>query len=288
MTTPDPKIQAEWRELSNAEQKQLKDLLGPDPDNGVAVRLRRELPGAAEDQIEQLAQIRERYDELRSDFYNARGGSAILPDEREKLTAMDKAMHAEFSAVLSPAQLEDYDLRTSNVANNLRYNLNAFDPTEQEFRALYKLQSAFDDQFAMNYGPSMSQDQMRARSAAQKQLTDDIQSALGPDRFADYQRATDYNFRQTSQLVARLELPPEAANQVYAVQKDIQDRVNAVRQSGTIAFADRTAQLTALADEATTRVTAVLGARGFEAYKQNGGSWLQNVAPRPMPPPPTK
>ena len=36
--------------------------------------------------------------------------------------------------------------------------------------------------------------------------------ALGADRFAEYERATDYNYRQTSQLVARLELPPAAAD----------------------------------------------------------------------------
>jgi hypothetical protein len=277
----DPKVTAELRALSKAEQRALSDLLGPDPDNGVAASLRREYPNLSAEKIDQLAAIRERYDGMRQDLYTLAGG-AFTPDVREKATALDKAMHAEFAAVLSPQELEDYDLRASNTASSLRSSLSAFDPTEAEFRALFKLQSAFYDQFGPMYVPP-SPDQMRARSEAQKQLNEDIKAALGPDRYTDYQRATDYNFRQTSQLVSRLELPPETANQVYAVQKDIQQRATAVYQPGPVSPDNRVAQLAALADEAKTKITAVLGDRGFEAYKQYGGSWLQMLQPR-LPP----
>ena len=124
---------------------------------------------------------------------------------------------------------------------------------------------------------------MRARTAAQKQLMDDIKAAVGDQRFADYQRATNSSYRQASQLVGRLELPPETANQVYALQQDLQQRAGTIRRSAGSAEAAM-AELTALAAEAKAKVTAALGDRGFEAYKQNGGQWLQNLAPRPPPP----
>ena len=70
--------------------------------------------------LEQLAAIRERYDEQRQAIYGPTPG-AITPDEREKIRALEKAQLAEFATVLTPAEFEDYNLRTSNVANNLRY-----------------------------------------------------------------------------------------------------------------------------------------------------------------------
>jgi hypothetical protein len=50
---------------------------------------------------------------------------------------------------------------------------------------------------------------------------------------------------------------------------------------------ERTQQFTALEQEAIARITPLLGsASGVEAYKQYGGSWLQSMVPRPIPPRP--
>ena len=119
---------------------------------------------------------------------------------------------------------------------------------------------------------------MRARGAAQADLQKHLEAAFDPNRFAAYQRATDYSYRQTTAHASRLELPAGTADQVYAVQKEIQDRM----RTGPMTPADRAA----LADEATAKVSALLGPRGFDAYKQNGGQWLQNLTPRPVAPRP--
>ncbi len=285
----DPKLQAAFRDLGREQDKILKDLLGHDARNDdptYVAYLRRQFGNLPDDKVDQLRQILDDYNQQRSDiFLNSRNGP-ILPDEQQKIAALDKAMHADYAAVLSPAELADYDLRSSNTAQSLRYSLAAFDATEPEYRSIFQLQQAFDDKYGRMYGMP-SPDEMQARSAAQKQLTADIAAALGPDRAADYQRATDYSYRQTSQLVARLELPPETANQVYATQQDLQQRARTVQMDRTLAPADRAAQLSSLATEAQTRLTTSLGPQGYDAYRQNGmGSWLQMLAPRPAMPPP--
>jgi len=276
----DPAIAAELRTLSREEDKQLKELLGPDPDDRTVASLRRQFGNLPEEKLQQLRRIQDDHDNQRSDiFSNARNGN-LLPDEQQKLNALDKTMHADLAAVLTPEELADYDLRSSNTANQLRFNLAAFDASEQEFRALFSLQQAFNDKFGQMYGPA-SQDEMKARNEAQNQLNADIKAALGDARYADYQRANDYSYRQASQLVARLELPPETANQVYALQQDIQQRAQSIRRDGSVPWEDRTQQLTTLADEATAKVSTLLGPRGSEAYKQNGGQWIKNLVPRP-------
>jgi hypothetical protein len=277
MPLPDPKTQAALRALSKQEQKTLNDLLGPDRENGPMASLRRVAPNLSEDKLEQLAGIMARYSEQRSDIMATRSGPGVLPGDNDRLNGLEKAMHAEFAAVLTPAELENYDLRASRTAENLRSELNAFNPTEQEFRTLYQLKSVVDQQFGTMYGP-LSPDQAKARRDALNQLSSQIAGALGPERYADYQRATDYDYVQTTRLVARLELPPATADQVYAMQKEIQQRVDLIRSSA--APEDRNAQLTALAAEAQAKVAAALGPTGFEAYKSNGGQWLQMIASR--------
>jgi hypothetical protein len=282
----DPKTQAALRDLNREQDKILKDLLGNearDDDPSYTAYLHRQFGDLPADKVDRLRDIQDDYNRQRSDIYaNNRGG--LLPDEQQKIAALDKGMRADFAAVLTPQELADYDLRSSNTAQQLRNNLAAFDATEQEYRAIFQLQQAFDDQFGRMYGPPSPED-MKARSDAQKQLTQDINTALGPDRAAEYQRDTDYSYRQATQLVERLELPPDTANQIYTAQKDIQQRATALRTDRTLTADDRNSQLAGLATEAQTTLTATLGAQGYQAYTQNGmGSWMQNIVPRPAPP----
>jgi hypothetical protein len=280
----DPARQAEFRALYKEESAALKALLGADPDNPTIANLRRQLPGFSDERLEQIAGIRERYDEQRQALYGNAPGS-LTPDEREKIRALEKAQHAEIATVLTPAELEDFDLRTSNVANNLRYNLTAFDVTEAEFRSLYRLQSEFEATYPPYYS-ALPADQARIRSDAQRKLQDDQRTALGAERYAAYQRATDYDYRQSTQLVARLGLAPETANQLFSLREEIQSRLRSVH---TLPAESRTAQLASMATEAQTKITALLGSQGYEAYKSYGGSWLRNFAPPPPPRrPPTR
>lgn len=269
-TNPSPAAQAELRALNKEEAKALRDLLGPDPDSGYSATLRRQVPGLPDDKVDQLALIRSRFEEQRQDLYgNIRSGPPT-PDDREKIRALEKTQRADIAAVLTPAEFEDYQLRAGDVANNLRFNLSAFNANEAEFRALYRLQQDFNDAHG-DYPMGQSSAEQRAWSEAQMKLTNDIKAALGPERAADYERATDYNYQQSTKLIARLGLPPETANQVYAVQKDIQARSNSTTP----------AERGPLVAEAQTKLTTLLGASGYEAYKQYGGSWIQYLTPRP-------
>lgn len=280
---PDPATQAGLRALAREEQQALKQLLGPDREHGPAAALRRQFPDFSDDALEAIAAIRERYDQQRSDLYSARGPGGMLPDEQAKVEAIEKAMRHEIASVLSPQDFENYELRTSNTANQLRYNLVAFDATEAEFRTLHRLQSAFDEQFRLRSGAS--EEQMRARSEAQKQLNEQIKAAFGVPRYEEYQRATDHYYRQTTQLVARLGLPPETANQLYSVQKEYEQRRNELFRSGAGRDpAAMTAQGKALEQEAIARLTPLLGdASRIDGYRQYGGSWLNQLVPRPPP-----
>lgn len=283
----DPKMQAALRDLYREQEKALKALLGRDArddDPSYTAYLRRQFGDLPDDKVDLLRQISDDYNQRRSDIYGNSPG-AMLPEDRKKLAELDKAMHADFAGILSPQELEEYDLRSSNTAQQLRYNLAAFDATEQEYRAIYKLQSEFDDKYAWRYGPG-APEEVKMRADAAKQLTADLKTALGDARYDDYQRATDYGYRQTSQLVARLELPPENATALWNTQKEFEKRRGEIYSPSTPP-AERTQQIAALQQEANAKITTLLGGdpSRVEIYKQNGGQWLQSLAPRPALPP---
>jgi hypothetical protein len=282
-STMDLNVQNGMRQLYRDQQAAMRELLGgdADPDDPMSrAREARQFGHLPPEKVSEARRIVREFDELRSDVYSGSLGT-VTTAAREKLAAYDRQMQVELKKIMTPQEYADYELRGSSTANSLRYQLAAFDTTETEFRTLFQLQRAFDDRFGQLYSQP-SQEEMRLRGEAHRQLTEQIKAALGPVRMAEYERATNYEYRNASQLVARLELPPETTNKVYEVQKSIQAEVQDISRSSPSA-ADREKALARLAAEAQTKITALLGERGFQAYQQYGGSWLQTLKPRPAP-----
>lgn len=287
----DPKTLTALRELGREQSKVMKELLGtpvPSDDPVYAASLRRQYGNLPQEKIDQIARVKQDYQDLQQQIYTAAGfgldtGGVIsfLPEDRAKLALLQKEQRADIAQILTPQEFEDYELRSSSTANQMRSSLSAFKPNEEEFRAIYKLQRQFDDQYSsqtvMAPGTPAAQDLNRQRMEAQKQLVSEIKAALGPERGADYERATDGNFQQINRVVERLELPPSAAVDVWSVQKEVEQKMTAWRNDRTLPPAARTEQLAALAREAEAKVTAALGPRGLEVYKQHGGFWINNL-----------
>lgn len=268
--------QAALREIGKEEWKTLRDLLGPDPYGEIAAGIHRDMPNLPDAKAAQLAVVIAKYEDRRQDIYSSANGiMAMLPEDRRKLDGLELARRQEFAQFLTPQELDAYELRTSRTANDLRYDLYGFSPTEQEFRSIYELKRAFNDQYGIYFQPS-SREERQARDTAEESVTHQIEAALGPTRYAEYEKATDYNYRQTSRLVTRLELPADTANQIYALQKDIQKRSASIQSSGTPE--ERKARLAELAAEAQAKLTATLGTKGYETYKANNiGYWLNSL-----------
>jgi hypothetical protein len=278
----DPKVQRAQMQLYREQQKELRALLGEEAEpreniNALFQGLRLETVPA--EKLPEVQRILRDFDEARNDIYSSAGGGIIGQEIQKRVEAAQKEQRAALARLLTPQELEEWDLRNSDTARNVRYQLSAFNPTESEFRTIFKLQAEFDERFPRTMQIPNPEEQQR-RGEAQRQLSEQIKATLGPARASEYDRANDFNYRQTSQLVARLELPAETTNQVYEVQNDIRKKMTNVMRENP-GEAERAQQLAQLEAETQTRVTAILGTRGFEAYRQYGGSWMQSLRPRP-------
>jgi hypothetical protein len=283
----DPAAQLALLQLDREARRQLRELLGDDADADAALSSRPQnfdfLPAA---KAAEARRILRDFEESRSELYV---GGANPGTDREKFSALEKAQQAALAAALTPAELHEYNLRLSNLANSLREELGAFRPSEDEYRAIYALRAAHETVLNPGVGVIMfSAEENRARTEAQKTIVEQLKAQFGPDRAAEYERAIDPNYRRTGQLVARLDLPPETTGQLWTVQKEFEQRRNDLYRNSTPGnTADRNRQLAALQQEAVARVTPLLGTVGVEAYRQYGGTWLQSMVPRPATPPPS-
>jgi hypothetical protein len=283
----DPKTMSELRALSREQTNLMKELLGPDGFLGadeMQAYQKRQYGDLARDKLEQMQNIAADYNELRQQIYQTANG-VILPEDREKLSLLEKEQRADMSAILTPEELENYDLRSSTTASMLRSQLSTFKPTEEEFRALFRATRAAEEQYGALSAAGPNPNQMRDIQAA---VLAEMTNSMPPDRLAELKQAADPAYQQINRLVARLELPSSAATQVVAVQQEIQKQAAALRSDRQLSNEQRNAQLAELAQEATQKLTPVLGGtRGIEAYKQYGGQWLQALVPRTAPNPMT-
>jgi hypothetical protein len=275
----DSKLMSALRELNKEERNELKGLLGsdglPNSDERLAWQ-RRQFGDLSTDKAEQMQAIMSDYGELRSDIYTKANG-VMLSEDREKIALLEKEQRADLAAVLTPQELENYELRSSTTANQIRSQLSIFKPTESEFRALFQATRAAEAQYGSltNAGPTNQEQATKLRES----ILAGLQSQLSPERFAELKQATDPKYQMTNRLVARLELPASAAVEVVEIQQDVQKRVATIRRDTTLSAEQRNAQLAELSQEATSKVSTTLTPRGLEAYKNYGGYWLQNINP---------
>ena len=282
---------AELRTLAREEQDTLKQLLGPDSATSELNRYmqQRAYGDLAPEKIDAVQRIRQDYGELRAQIY-AEAGTVMLPADREKLAMLEQEQRGDLAALLTPEELQQYDLRNSSTAQRMRTTLAAFNPTEQEFLAIYNLQSQFDQSHnTFGMAGMMDPEQQRQRRADQAQLQTQIKATLGDQRYQAYQQSMDPGFQAANRIVTTLQLPPENVAAMWNLQESTQQQAGAIRADRSLPSEQRSQALATLAAQTGQQLTNLLTPAGADAYRQTpGGLWLRSLEPpprRPVPPP---
>lgn len=275
----DPATGAEVRRLFSEQNRKLKELLGPDAratDEWSQMLHDRQWGYLPDEKVERLTAILDDYNDLkRSVWDDARG--MITSAEQEKIAMIEKEQRADLEAVLTPEELEAYEMHTSGLSHQLRRMMTAFQPTEAEYQALYRMVLAnsnngtepikLNQQFIAS-GPSAGQP---------TDITDQLATVLSPDRAAEFRMVTSNEYLQLARLANRFDIPESAIKATYTLAQSTQQRASAIMTDPTLADADRKARLTALGQEAATQVQAQLGYDAYQTYLTQGGQWLTSI-----------
>jgi hypothetical protein len=213
-------------------------------------------------------------------------GGAPDEDAMKQMQKLRKEMDTELAGMMSPQDYEQYQLRMSDTAMGMRMSLGSFDPSEQEFRDIFKLKKTYDDNYgAMNYGDLTKEERDKA-AAAKKESDNQIKALLGDTRYVEYERSQDWNYQQLSRVVEKAGLPKESAVKVYDMKKAAEDEVKKVRADKSLTKEQRQEALAGIRTETEKSVQTVLGDKAWSSYqKQNSAYWLKNISPDPKPAP---
>jgi hypothetical protein len=285
---PDTQMTKAQREQMRALQKEesdlLKSLLGQEvyeqmaKDSGGLDWTERYFASIPKELREKVQDIDSRLNEAKQEIYAAADGY-IDQDTQADLRAVEKKYHDELAAVLTPDQLQEWDVRHSETANQLKNNLSAFDPNEAEFRALFKYQQAAQDlnppRNPDNDTPPPTADERKALQEKQKALDAELAQAIGDDRVKEYKLEQDYGYRN----LIEAGVPKDAVFKLDDMKTQAQAASQKVRRDLTLSSDQRNQALSAIRAETQNGINGLLGDKQGKRYLNNGGWWLNNIAP---------
>src|SRR5688572_5187464 len=163
------------------------------------------------------------------------------PEARAKMLALRAQREAELAQILGPQDFQDYQLRNSATARDMRDSLGSFSPSEDEFKKIFELRKNFEDQFA--FGRGGGDDAAREqRRVAQQQLDQQLQATLG-DRYEEYKLAQDDRYREIYDFTKDLNLPKETARSIYDIQQIVGQQREQLMSDQNISPEERAAKL---------------------------------------------
>ena len=232
-----------------------------------------------EEKRQDLQEIEQDYQDLINEVQQEMQGFSI-PSDAEKIRFLQEEKKRDLAAILTPAELADYDLRMSNTAQQLRWKMTRFDGSEEEYRKVFALQQAFDaSQQTDAYGNPINQgpDDWKKRQEAEKQLATQIKEALGAERYTEYVRSQNHEYQQLTSATKRLSLPPQTAAQVFNLRYEIAEESKRIADNANLGTDQKKQALADLAKQTREQVRTSLGAEASEIYLKNGMNWLNVV-----------
>jgi hypothetical protein len=208
----------------------------------------------------------------------------LIDEDRARLQAVYEGLEADLSGQLDAAELDELQLRAQQ-GFLLFYDIN-FDGVTisgEELRELVRRSKPFKDmaqnEFVLDR-PLPEAEQARREAAFEAQ----VKALLGPKRFADYQRAQDFNFRTTFEFTRRNQLPQTAAISVYEARRNADEQAGEIQKDANLSPEERAAALAVLKAATMNTISPVLGSH-YHDYLQGPGRWLDALTRQPEPPP---
>jgi hypothetical protein len=206
-------------------------------------------------------------------LYEVQGGK-LPPEVIDHLRQIDQEQDAALSQLLTPKEKEEYELSMSPSADRLRKELVGFNPTEDEFREMFRRQEAIDSAYEFQ---DPNDESVRAAKAADEQaMTAEFKGQLPPDRAAQLDRSQDPDYQNLSVLSERFDLPEGTSQAVLDMRQAAEEQKRALLSNKDIAPGEMEVALKAIQAETEHEARTALGDQAFAQYSQTA-TWIQGL-----------
>jgi hypothetical protein len=175
-----------------------------------------------------------------------------------ELRKVQQEKQAALAQVLTPKEREQYDLWFSATALMTRESVYGMNASEEEFLKLYNLRREIESKHAAN----------PASPDALQELNSRVQQALGPERYAEYVRAQDPQYRALFATTARFGLPRKTADELHEFVQVAEEQRVQVAMDPNLTLAQKQAAQEAITGETESAFKEVLGEKAFRFYSK--------------------
>lgn len=200
--------------------------------------------------------------------------AAGQPPDAAELARLHEETRQQLAAILNPQQLEEYLLRFSENATQLRRELAGIDTSPDEFRRLFRTVDEIDRTIQLRYNTD-DPAARRQRETLEQQRLAALQSALGPDRFNAYQTLHDPLYQEAVAAAQKTGGSPEVASALYEITRLTAEEMARINNDPTLTAAQKQQQLRDAELEQQRARSVVLGET----------TPAEAAAPVPSPPP---
>ena len=227
-----------------------------------------------------VEKINRDYDEIRtkaSADYSAAGPSfpGGLNAFLRQLALLEFEKRADLAAVLSPSELEDLEWRETTAGQLVQKLLGDTPATETQRRAVFRLQRAFEEKFALTFDVAPAA--LLQRETARHTLQEQIHAVLGDALFAAWLQGEGGDYAQFVKFAAVQGLPAEAPLQLWRAKNEYtlqRLELHAQNTERRLPAEQMRAAQAALTQQTEARILAIVGQGAMPAARAEVLSWL--------------
>lgn len=183
-------------------------------------------------------------------------------NDGKSLNAVDAARlreqtRSDLRRLLPPEAMEEFLLRYSHNAHELRSELRGFEPTPEEFRKILRATDVMDHQLQLEYGGVETlSPQQRERYVSQRDAA--IREALGPKRFEAYLLVKDPLYRQAQAMALQHGASPKSVMSLYELTRLNEGRRQKILNDTTLSPQQKSEALNAVSQDQTRSVMQII------------------------------
>ncbi len=265
----------ELRHLASDIRQKIEEVLGTAAIDGISPYARRYhfLPT---DAAEKIADIDRDYGEMLQEI-TQEAERFRVPSDAEKQRFLSQERLKDIEAVLTPEEFREFELRQSPAAQALRNRLTQIEVTEAEYRVLFELQKSLIEISPASAPADVPAEDRLALAGQMVALRKQVRDTLGDERFAQFMRASNNEYRQLQAAADRFSLPTETINRVYGYRHDIASASQRIATDEALSLDQKKAALHSLALETRQKISTDLGDEIANAYLAKNMRWLERV-----------
>jgi hypothetical protein len=194
-------------------------------------------------------------------------GKAIDPMQMVRLR---EEPLVSLASVLGPEAYDEFVLRYSPAAQQLREMMRTLTLTPDQFRELFAALSGIIGQPVFYYAGS-DPDLLKQQQQLATQSQAVIKATLGTDAYAVYQLNQDPYYRSSQALARQLNLPSRLVLPIYQINRATQAEMNRIRSDDTLSNDDKIEAMAQTQVEEQQSLEELLGPDAFQRWLQAQG-----------------